>query len=438
MDIANKIHIVLDTDKLLPDLPRPLAFDVLSDLDFELLNKLNYKFQYDLRRRQRSGSFSYNSQVNNVKDGHLYSGTSRSELLWDNKQKKATSTGNFNICTKSRTLTTHWDIDTNLVQDRNDIQLDLVARFDRLPKPESTKSFIGVYNITVKAPKHQALQMLDLDGNVTRQEGILETFNSISYRTNKTLNQINLNLALDRNHTGDGSLQTHITLSLPFKNLPYITHDLTFQRATPSGRISHVASQLIAKPVLAHYARVNIDRSQVNQPPYVHVDNELEYLRGNGDSLYGISKVDVSRWSILHSFGVLRRNTDLLHRHSIGYIFSNKTRKVALSLESPQLSGNPLSIIGELTIDRENRIGKMKWPQEFGVHLEFGTPLSNVTALQIFYNLPMFHDQDDQTVDGSVGFKLASSVRRSIFSSPAKSNRISLLEHRSSEFLFSK
>ncbi|CAF4694298.1 unnamed protein product, partial [Rotaria sp. Silwood2] len=45
-DIENKIHIVIDTDKLLADIPRPFAFDVLADLDFELLNKINYKFQY--------------------------------------------------------------------------------------------------------------------------------------------------------------------------------------------------------------------------------------------------------------------------------------------------------------------------------------------------------------------------------------------------------
>jgi len=54
----------------------------------------------------------------------------------------------------------------------------------------------------------------------------------------------------------------------------------------------------------------------------------------------------------------------------------------------------------------------MKWPQEFGVHLEFGTPLSNLTALHVFYNLPMFHKDDDQTVDAIIGFKLASSVRK--------------------------
>ncbi|CAF2858331.1 unnamed protein product [Rotaria sp. Silwood2] len=48
--------------------------------------------------------------------------------------------------------------------------------------------------------------------------------------------------------------------------------------------------------------------------------------------------------------------------------------------KSPQLFENPLNIIGELTIDRENHIGKMKLSQEFGVHVEFGTPLSNLTA----------------------------------------------------------
>lgn len=372
---------------------------------------MNYKIQYDLRQRQRSGSFSYKNQVTRVTDGHLFAGTSDLELIWDNKQKRAKGTGDFVVCTKMRSVKSHLDIDTNIVPDRNDVTLDVSIRFDRLPKPNAPKSLIVQYDVTIQAPKHESIQLIDLDGNITRREGILEAFNSIAYRREKALQEINVNLILDRNQTGDGSFHTHIDLSLPFKNLPYITHDLLLQRETPTGRLNYAASQLIAKPVLAHYARVNIDRSKVNQPPYVHVDNELEYLRGNGDSLYAMSKIDVNRWSVLHSTGLLRRNTDLLHRHSIGYIFSNKTRRVALSLESPQLSGNPLSIIGEVTIDREHRIGKMKWPQEFGVHLEFGTPLTNVTALQVYYNLPMFHEDDDQTVDATVAFKLASSVR---------------------------
>ncbi|UJR15532.1 hypothetical protein I4U23_002471 [Adineta vaga] len=409
LDIANKIHIVADSDRLLPDIPRPFAFDVLSDLDFELLNKVTYKFQYDLRRRQRSAVFTYNSQVDRVTDGHLYSGTSRSELQWDNKQKKATATGNFAICTRSRSLKTHWDIDTNIVPERNDVKLDLNVRFDRQPKKESSQSVIGAYNITINAPKHEKLKFIDLNGNVTKQDGFIETFNSLAFRVNNELKEINLNFVLDRNQTGDGSLTTHAIIAIPFlKNLPYITHDLVLERSRINGRISHVGSQFIAKPVFAHYGQLNIDRFEDNSPPAVHLDNEIEYLRSNGDSLYGLSKIDVHRWSTLHSLGVFKRNTDVLHKHSIGYIFSNKTRKVALSLESPQLSGNPLSIIGELTIDRENRIGKMKWPQEFGIHLEFGTPLSNLTAFQAYYNLPMFHEDDDQTVDAQVTFKLAS------------------------------
>ncbi len=178
--------------------------------------------------------------------------------------------------------------------------------------------------------------------------------------------------------------------------------------------MNFIQSKLLAKPVFAHFGQIHIDRLQGNQPPSVHIHNEIEYLRAHGDNLHVLSKIDVHRWSKLHTFGLLKRNHDLLHKHSIGYIFSNKTRKVALSLESPQLSGNPLSFIGELTIDRENRIGKLKWPQEFGVHVEFGTPLSNLTALHVFYNLPMFNKDADKKVDAAVGFKIASSVRRTI------------------------
>lgn len=415
-EINNKIHIVADTDRLLPDIPRPFAFDVLSELDFQLLNKLKYKIQYDLRQRQRSGSLSYNAQVNRVTDGHLFAGTNDLELVWDNKQKRAKGTGDFSICTKMRSVKAHLDIDTNVVSDRNDITVDFSVRVDRTPKPNAPTSLIAQYDVTVQAPKHEFLQLVDLDGNITRREGFIEAYNSIAYRREKTLQEINVNLILDRNQTGDGSFHTHVDLGLPFKNIPYITHDLRLQRDSPTGRLNQIDSQLLAKPVFAHYAQVNIDRSKANQPPHVHVDNQVEYLRGSGDSLYAMSKIDVHRWSILHSTGLLRRNTDLLHRHSIGYIFSSKTRRVALSLESPQLSGNPLSIIGEITIDRENRIGKMKWPQEFGVHLEFGTPLSNVTALRAYYYLPMFHKDDHQTIDATVALKLASSVRSISFS----------------------
>ncbi|CAF5022174.1 unnamed protein product, partial [Rotaria socialis] len=149
--------------------------------------------------------------------------------------------------------------------------------------------------------------------------------------------------------------------------------------------------RLLAKPVFSHVAAIGINRTSPDQPPHVTVENQIEYLRSNGDVLFGLSKVEVQRWSKLHSFGFLKRSNAVLHRHSIGYVFSPKTRKIALSLESPQLPGNPLSFIVELTIDRANRIGKMQWPQEFGFHFEFGTPLSNLTALKVFYNLPMFN-----------------------------------------------
>ena len=408
LQIANKIHLVADTNKLLPDIPRPFAFDVLSDLDLDLLNKFDYKFHYDFPLRQRSASVRYQAKIDQVVEGHLFSGTSSSEVEWDNKQKNAKATGTFSVCTRSRTLKSHWDVDTSVVPDKNDIQIDLVARFDRQPKKDVSQSIIAVYNVTVNAPKHQSIQFLDIDGNFTRQTGFIETFNSIAFRKDKVVKEFNVNGVLERNRTGDGSLETRINLGLPFKYLPYITHELKIERGTPNGPAKHISSQLLAKPVLAHFAQIDIDRSDAGRPPRVEIENEFEYLRGNGDNLYGLSQINVHRWSTLHSLGYLRRSNELLHKHSIGYEFSKKTRKVALSLESPQLGGNPLSIIGELTIDRENRIGKMKWPQEFGVHLEFGTPLTNVTAFKAFYNLPMFSKEDEQTVDAQLGFKLAS------------------------------
>ena len=434
LQIENKIHIAADSDKLLPDIPRPFAFDVLSDLDFELLNKLDYTVQYNLPRRQRAASVVYTSKVDKVTNGHLFSGTDKADIQWDNKQKTAKSTGTFTICTHSRSLTSHWDVDTNLVPGANDIVIDLSARFDRQPKKNAPQSFISAYNVTVSAPQHQLFQSLDLDGNLTRQTGFVETYNSIAFRKDKSLKELNVNAVIQRNRTGDGALRTQITLSLPLKNLPYITHELNLERAAATGRINHITSQLLAEPVLSHFAHINIDRPDVNGSPVVSVENEFEYLRANGDNLLGVSKVNVHRWSTLHSLGMLKRNNDLLHKHSIGYIFNKKTRKVALSLQSPQLPGNPLSIIGELTIDRENRIGKLKWPQEFAVHLELGTPITNLTALNVFYNLPMFGKDGGKTVDASVGFKLASPVSE-VDRGVKRNEFFSLLENRTGQFL---
>ncbi|CAF3434120.1 unnamed protein product [Rotaria socialis] len=406
LDINNKIHVVVDTDKLFPDIPRQFAFDVLSDLDFQLLNEVNYKFQYNLPRRQRSGLFTYHAQVDKVTHGHVFSGTSKSELQLDNKQIQVTGTGTFDVCLRSYSLKSHWDIDTNLVDDKNDMELDLNLRFDKQPKKDSPKSLITSYDVKLKAPKHRLFQLIDLDGNLTKQSGEFETWNSIAIRTNKKLKEINLNAFLYRNLTGDNTLQTHISFSLPFKYLPYITHDLKIESLLETGVFSFLESRLIAKPVFAHYALLDAFHSEKTR---IRIDNEIEYLRANGNSLYALSKIDMSRDAGLHSFGLLKRNSDLLHKHSIGFISSSKTKKIALSLVSPQISSNPLSIIGEFTMDRENHIGKMKLPQEFGIHFEFGTPLTNLTAFRIFYNLPLFNKDHNSTADGSVGFKIASS-----------------------------
>ncbi|CAM4768918.1 unnamed protein product [Rotaria magnacalcarata] len=251
-------------------------------------------------------------------------------------------------------------------------------------RKDSPKSLITFYDIKLKAPKHKLFQLIDLDGNLTKQSGKFETWNSIAIRTNKKLKEINLDAFLYRNLTGDNTLQTHISFSSPFKYLSYITHDLKIERLFKTGDFGFLESRLIAKSVFAHYARLDASRSE---KLHIRIDNEIEYLRANGDSLYAISKIDMSDTPILHS---------------IGFISSSKTKKIAFSLVSPQISSNPLSIIREYTVDRENRIGKMKLPQEFG------TPLSNLTAFHIFYNLPLFNKNHSSTADGSVGFKIAS------------------------------
>ncbi|CAF5184078.1 unnamed protein product, partial [Rotaria magnacalcarata] len=112
LEINNKIHVVVDTDKLFPDIPRQFAFDVSSDLDFQLLNEVNYTFQYNLPRCQRSGLFTYHTQVYRITHGQVFSGTSKSELQLNNKQIQVTGTGTFDICLRSYTLKSHWDFDT--------------------------------------------------------------------------------------------------------------------------------------------------------------------------------------------------------------------------------------------------------------------------------------------------------------------------------------
>ncbi|CAF4584189.1 unnamed protein product, partial [Rotaria socialis] len=90
LDINNKIHFVVDTDKLFPDIPGQFACDILSDLDFQLLNEVNFKLQYNSPHHQRSGLFTYHAQVDKVTQGHVFSGTSKSELQLDNKQIQVT------------------------------------------------------------------------------------------------------------------------------------------------------------------------------------------------------------------------------------------------------------------------------------------------------------------------------------------------------------
>ncbi|CAF5019532.1 unnamed protein product, partial [Rotaria socialis] len=90
LDINNKIHFVVDTNKLFPDIPGQFACDILSDLDFQLLNKVNFKLQFNSPHHQRSGLFTYHAQVDKVTHGHVFSGTSKSELQLDNKQIQVT------------------------------------------------------------------------------------------------------------------------------------------------------------------------------------------------------------------------------------------------------------------------------------------------------------------------------------------------------------
>ncbi|CAF4954591.1 unnamed protein product, partial [Rotaria socialis] len=103
------------------------------------------------------------------------------------------------------------------------------------------------------------------------KHGIQSIFEQI-----KNLKQTNLNAFIYRNLTGDDTLQTHISFSLPFKYLQYITHDLKIERLFKTGDFDFLESRLIAKPVVAHY--VLLDTS-CSEKTYIRIDNEIEYLR---------------------------------------------------------------------------------------------------------------------------------------------------------------
>ncbi|CAF4269075.1 unnamed protein product, partial [Rotaria magnacalcarata] len=111
---------------------------------------------------------------------------------------------------------------------------------------------ITFYDVKLKTPKHKLFQLIDLDGNLTKQSGKFETWNSIAIQANKKLKEINLNAFIYRNLTGDNTLQTPISFALPFKYLPYITHDLKIERIFKTGDFGFLESRLIAKPVFAH------------------------------------------------------------------------------------------------------------------------------------------------------------------------------------------
>ncbi|CAF3706017.1 unnamed protein product [Rotaria socialis] len=139
LDINNKIHFVVDTNKLFPDIPGQFACDILSDLDFQLLNKINFKLQFNSPHHQRSGLFTYHAQVDKVTHGHVFSGTSKSELQLDNKQIQVT---------------------------------------------DSPKSLITFYGVKLKAPKHKLFQLMDLDVKALCNGNDIATHSSLNAQYN--------------------------------------------------------------------------------------------------------------------------------------------------------------------------------------------------------------------------------------------------------------
>ncbi|CAF4519512.1 unnamed protein product, partial [Rotaria magnacalcarata] len=49
------------------------------------------------------------------------------------------------------------------------MELYLNLRFDKHPKKDSPKPLITFYDVKLKAPRHKLFQLIDLDGNLTKQ-----------------------------------------------------------------------------------------------------------------------------------------------------------------------------------------------------------------------------------------------------------------------------
>ncbi|CAF4820127.1 unnamed protein product [Rotaria sp. Silwood2] len=62
----------------------------------------------------------------------------------------------------------------------------------------------------------------------------------------------------------------------------------------------------------------NVALKALKDEPFQLINLHGNNICGNNDHLHVISNIDVHRWSTLYSFGILKRNTNILYKRSIG------------------------------------------------------------------------------------------------------------------------
>ncbi|CAF0993491.1 unnamed protein product, partial [Didymodactylos carnosus] len=409
-EINNKIHVAIATNKLFPNTPRPVDVDVLSQFNWQYLNELDYTFKYVNKRTQRDAELTYTSKVNKVTMDHLYNGTGSANIHWNSKTGQITTKDTFSICTRAKSLRVHSDIDTNW--DKDNIQLDFEIRksgpqqqsMKQRHRRELTSGSRGVdFNLTLASKRTSGFQYLDVSGILQLSKEIINIEKSIAWKVNNTLKEIDLNVDINFDSSRQFT-KSHAELLLPLQRVSLISNDIVVER-TARGGITRVTSKTNAQPLFSHNLDIGVTREE-DRPPYVTADSLVTCQRNDDDYVLRLG-FGLQRWKTVRTCGELRRNADLLFSHDIGYELSKKTKRAAFSIESPMLTkSNGLTMIGELTIDKENRLGKSRLPKEFGVHLELGTPLTNKAALKLKYDIPAIF-QTNRSIDGKFSVELA-------------------------------
>ncbi|CAF0906246.1 unnamed protein product [Didymodactylos carnosus] len=410
LEVHNKIHVEIDTNKLFPHTLCPIDLNVLSHFNCQFFNEptLNYTFKYVNKQTQRDAELVY--KVNEVTMGDIFIGTSSTNLNWNSKKDQITTQDTFLLCTNPKLFITHSDINTTW--DKDSLQLDFEVYPNRSPqqhkivtrrRKSTSKSNGADFNLTLTTKRTSGFQYLDINGIFYLSQKNIDIKKFIAWKVNNTLKEIDLNV--DINFDPSRRLfESHTELLLPIERIPLISNNIQIEQNS-QGQLNRFTSKTNAQPLFSHDLTIGVMR-ETNKSPYVMADNIVIYQHNDDDYVQHFDFA-FQRWTTVRSCGKLRQNDDLLFSHDIGYEFSKKTKRIALSLESPMLTkSNGLTAIGELTIDKQTRVGKLNLPKEFGVHFELGTPLTNKAALKFKYDL-LGALRSNTSVDGKISFELS-------------------------------